>query len=49
MGPELMMRFREQAERFGARIENVDVTSVDFTKRPLIVSRPTTRATRPKP
>ena len=37
MGPELMMKFREQAERFGARIENVDVTAVDFTKRPLIV------------
>jgi thioredoxin reductase (NADPH) len=37
LGPELMIRFREQAERFGARIENVDVTSVDFTKRPLIV------------
>jgi thioredoxin reductase (NADPH) len=37
LGPELMIRFREQAERFGARIENVDVTSVDFTKRPLRV------------
>ena len=37
MGPDLMIRFREQAERFGARIENVDVTSVDFAKRPLIV------------
>jgi thioredoxin reductase (NADPH) len=40
MGPDLMIRFREQAERFGARIENVDVTSVDFTKRPLIVRTP---------
>jgi thioredoxin reductase (NADPH) len=37
MGPDLMIRFREQAERFGARIENVDVTSVDFTTRPLTV------------
>ncbi|HZV76842.1 MAG TPA: thioredoxin-disulfide reductase [Candidatus Babeliales bacterium] len=37
MGPELMIKFREQAERFGARIENVDATSVDFTKRPLTV------------
>lgn len=37
LGPELMIKFREQAERFGARIENVDVTSVDFTKRPLVV------------
>lgn len=37
-GPDLMIRFREQAERFGARVENVDVTSVDFSKRPLVVS-----------
>ncbi len=36
-GPDLMIRFREQAERFGARIENVDVTSVDFRKRPHVV------------
>ena len=31
MGPDLMIAFREQAERFGARIENVDATSVDFS------------------
>lgn len=37
MGPDLMIKFREQAERFGARIENVDATSVDFGKRPLVV------------
>ena len=37
MGPDLMIRFREQAERFGARIENVDVTAVDFARRPLLV------------
>jgi len=37
MGPELMIKFREQAERFGARIENVDATSVDFSKHPLVV------------
>jgi thioredoxin reductase (NADPH) len=37
MGPDLMVKFREQAERFGARVENVDATSVDFTKQPLIV------------
>jgi thioredoxin reductase (NADPH) len=36
-GPDLMIRFREQAERFGARIENVDVTAVDFARRPLLV------------
>ncbi|MBV8345700.1 MAG: thioredoxin-disulfide reductase [Candidatus Eremiobacteraeota bacterium] len=37
MGPDLMIRFREQAERFGARIQNVDVTSIDFANRPLSV------------
>lgn len=37
MGPDLMIKFREQAERFGARIENVDVVAVDFTKQPLLV------------
>jgi thioredoxin reductase (NADPH) len=37
MGPDLMIKFREQAERFGAKIVNVDVTSVDFTKQPLVV------------
>ncbi len=37
MGPDLMVRFREQAERFGARVENVDATSVDFARSPLVV------------
>ena len=37
MGPDLMIKFREQAERFGARIENVDATSVDFSKSPFVV------------
>jgi thioredoxin reductase (NADPH) len=37
MGPELMETFRAQAERFGAKIENVDVVKVDFTKRSLRV------------
>jgi thioredoxin reductase (NADPH) len=37
MGPELMENFRAQAERFGAKIENVDVTKVDFTQRPFSV------------
>jgi thioredoxin reductase (NADPH) len=36
-GPDLMIRFREQAERFGARIENVDATSVDFATSPRVV------------
>jgi len=34
MGPELMERFRKQAERFGTRFIDKDVTSVDFQKRP---------------
>lgn len=37
MGPDLMIAFREQAERFGARIENLDVSGVDFSSRPLVV------------
>ena len=48
MGPELMMNFREQAERFGARIENVDVTSVDFATRPLVVQHRRRASTRAK-
>jgi thioredoxin reductase (NADPH) len=37
MGPELMETFRAQAERFGAKIENVDVVKVDFRKKSLRV------------
>jgi thioredoxin reductase (NADPH) len=37
MGPELMEKFRKQAERFGARLMTTDVTEVDFTSRPLTV------------
>jgi thioredoxin reductase (NADPH) len=36
-GPELMDKFRKQAERFGTRIVDADVTSVDFSRRPLRV------------
>jgi thioredoxin reductase (NADPH) len=37
MGPELMEAFREQAERFGSKLHNVDVTKVDFSRRPFSV------------
>ena len=37
LGPELMESFRQQAERFGAQIHNVDVTEVDFSRRPFVV------------
>ncbi len=36
-GPELMARFREQAERFGSRIVDVDIDRVDFAGRPFRV------------
>jgi len=33
-GPELMQKFREQAERFGSTIIDRDATRVDFSQRP---------------
>jgi len=33
-GPELMARFRQQAERFGTRVIDVEVERVDFSSRP---------------
>ena len=37
MGPDLMMRMREQAARFGAEYLTEKVTAVDFTERPFQV------------
>lgn len=33
-GPEMMQKFREQAERFGTKISEADVVKCDFTKHP---------------
>lgn len=38
LGPELMDSMRRQAVRFGTTLVEDDVTSVDFSKRPLTVS-----------
>ena len=37
LGPDLMMRFRDQAERFGAEYLTAKVTAVDFSARPFTV------------
>ncbi|MBI4437831.1 thioredoxin-disulfide reductase [Candidatus Uhrbacteria bacterium] len=37
LGPEMMEKFKKQAERFGTRIVSEDVTRVDFSKTPLSV------------
>lgn len=36
-GPEMMDHLRSQAERFGAEVRNVDVTEVDFSRRPFVL------------
>src|SRR3970282_712223 len=38
MGPELMETMRKQAERFGTDMIAEDVTAVDFSHRPFVVS-----------
>jgi len=37
LGPDLMKKFRDQAERFGAQILNSDVGSVNFKSRPFAI------------
>src|SRR2546423_9058271 len=34
LGPELMVRMREQAERYGARIVTEDIMEIDLKRRP---------------
>ncbi|MES2202063.1 MAG: thioredoxin-disulfide reductase [candidate division FCPU426 bacterium] len=38
MGPELMVKVQQQAERFGTRVEIEHVSAVDFSKRPYTVT-----------
>jgi thioredoxin reductase (NADPH) len=42
MGPELVDRIRKQAEKFGARIIDDNVTEVDFSKRPYTIKTAST-------
>jgi thioredoxin reductase (NADPH) len=37
-GPEMMEMFQRQAERFGTEIVNEDVTEIDVTRRPFVVT-----------
>ncbi len=38
MGPDLMLRFREQAERFGTRFITADADAVDLSARPFRIT-----------
>jgi thioredoxin reductase (NADPH) len=38
LGPELMALFREQAERFSARLITTEVTQVDLSRRPFTIT-----------
>ncbi len=37
MGPDLMLKMKEQAEKFGTTISNEEVVSVDFSKTPFTI------------
>src|SRR5438105_5947169 len=37
MGPDLMIRMRQQAERFGTRIVTEDIVSADLSRRPFVL------------
>ncbi|HZL36924.1 MAG TPA: thioredoxin-disulfide reductase [Tepidisphaeraceae bacterium] len=37
MGPELMLKMREQATRFGTRIVTEDIAEVDLSRRPFVM------------
>ncbi|MDO8486773.1 MAG: thioredoxin-disulfide reductase [Candidatus Curtissbacteria bacterium] len=38
LGPDLMKKFRDQAERFGAEILDLEVSAVNFSQRPFSVT-----------
>src|SRR3954464_2164151 len=38
MGPELMLRMRQQAERYGTRIITEDIVSIDLKRRPFAMA-----------
>jgi len=38
LGPELMELLRQQAEKFGSQLHRLDVTGVDFSSRPFVIS-----------
>ena len=48
LGPELMMKFREQAERFGAEFVTADVDRVDLSRRRSARGSGDTRVPRPR-
>ena len=37
LGPELMGKFRDQAERFGAKFISADATEIDLERRPFLI------------
>ena len=37
MGPDLMLKMREQAERYGTRVHTRDVTDVELSRRPFVI------------
>src|SRR5438477_1543074 len=36
-GPDLMLKMREQATRFGTRVVTEDIASVDLSRRPFVL------------
>lgn len=44
MGPQLMLKMRDQAVRFGAEIKEIDIKEVDFKKHPFSVGEYETEA-----